>query len=148
MNKAPNISSDNPKKISLGSWEILNSGNDIAILAVGSMVDIGVKGIEYFVTKNNLNFTLINCRFIKPIDNIMLKDVVSKHENIFTLEEGVKIGGFGSSILEYISSNNLNSNVDILGIDDTFIEQGTRNELLDITGLSVESICKRIEQYI
>jgi len=138
----------NPKKISIGSWEIVNSGNDIAILAVGSMVDIGIKVIEYFSTKNNLNFTLINCRFIKPIDNIMLEDIVDKHKNIFTLEEGAKIGGFGSSILEYISCNKLNSNVHIFGIDDTFIEQGTRDELLEITGLSVKSICKRIERYI
>ena len=137
-----------PRKLSIGSWEIVNSGNDIAILAVGSMVDIGIKVIEYFSTKNNLNFTLINCRFVKPIDNIMLEDIVAKHKNILTLEEGVKIGGFGSSILEYISCNKLNSNVDVIGIDDTFIEQGTRDELLEITGLSVKSICKRIERYI
>ena len=124
-----------PEKLEIGKWELLNQGNEIAILAVGSMVDIAKKAVELLKNKN-INITLVNCRFIKPIDEKMLEEIFKSHRSIVTIEEGTILGGFGSSILEYSSTKNIKSNIKVLGLPDTFIQHGPRNELLDDVGLS------------
>mgnify|MGYP001302175448 FL=1 len=133
-----------PQKIDLGSWEILKEGERCAILAVGSMVDIALKNYDYISKKIGFSPTLINARFIKPIDKNILKKLFSKKEKIITLEEGSKIGGFGSFILNYANTSNYRGKVKILGIDDEFVDQGSRLELLDYCGLTSSDIIKEI----
>ena len=133
-----------PQKIDLGSWEILKEGERCAILAVGSMVDIALKNYDYISKKIGFSPTLINARFIKPIDKNILKKLFSKKEKIITLEEGSKIGGFGSFILNYANTSNYGGKVKILGIDDEFVDQGSRLELLDYCGLTSSDIIKEI----
>ena len=133
-----------PQKIDLGSWETLKEGERCAILAVGSMVDIALKNYDYISKKIGFSPTLINARFIKPIDKNILKKLFSKKEKIITLEEGSKIGGFGSFILNYANTSNYRGKVKILGIDDEFVDQGSRLELLDYCGLTSSDIIKEI----
>jgi 1-deoxy-D-xylulose-5-phosphate synthase len=75
----------------------------------------------------------------------MLNKIIKKYKFIFTIEEGSISGGFGSSVLEYLSKNKLNVNTTLFGIDDNFVEHGTRNELLDIVGLSKDKLYKKIK---
>ena len=132
-------------EINIGEWEYLNKGSNIAILAVGSMV----KKCQNILSEKSMeNITLINARFIKPIDVKMLNEIQKNHEYIFTFEEGAEIGGFGSSILNYYSKINSKLKVFIKGIEDNFIEHGTRSELLEITGLNEQGILSYINSSI
>ena len=132
------------KILDIGKWEILKEGEKAAILATGSMVDIAMK--EYSAICNQVGFkpTLVNARFIKPIDTDMLIKFFDKKEKIITIEEGSEIGGFGSFVLNYANKCNYNGKVRVIGIKDEFIEQGSRGELLDLCGLTSGNIIKEI----
>ena len=92
--------------------------------------------------------TIVNSRFIKPIDKKMINNLIEDHEYFFTFEEGSLIGGFGSSGLQYISQKNKSVKVFNKGIKDTFIEHGTRSELLKIAELDDESLINYIKYNI
>ncbi|MAV58699.1 MAG: 1-deoxy-D-xylulose-5-phosphate synthase [Candidatus Marinimicrobia bacterium] len=136
-----------PEILKIGSWELLNHGNDIAILAVGSMVHVAKSTLK-LLENDNINITLVNCRFIKPLDEKMLEEIFKNHKTIITIEEGTVLGGFGSSILEYASFNNIRSRINVLGIPDKFIQHGPRNELLDDIGLSKNKLYTTIKEIL
>ena len=133
-----------PEIIKIGSWEKIVNGNDLCILATGSMVEIAEKSVNELCQKYNIKITLINARFIKPLDEEMLMDIALKYNYIYTIEEGLVSGGFGSSILEFYSKKKVTSNIVVKGIDNEFTEHGTRAELLRDLNLDYESITKDI----
>ncbi len=94
--------------------------------------------------KENINIEVINARFVKPLDTELFDKMIEKHKLIFTLEDGQKTGGFGSAVLEYINSRNLCVNLQIIGIDDKFIEHGNVKELLYDNRLDAQSIATQI----
>ena len=134
--------------IDIGSWEYLREGDKVAILAVGSTVDIAEKSLDLIKEKFNFIPTLVNCRFIKPFDDKILNDVINKHKFIITMEEGIIKGGFGSSILNYCHNKGSLIRVKSLGIKDEFIEHATRNELLDSVNLNESSIINSIDDFL
>ena len=129
-----------PQLLEIGSWEILQKGEDVAILAVGSMVGM------VFDAKNkinqNLGFspTLVNARFIKPFDSDLLIELCASHKTLLTIEEGVLSGGFGSAVSTFLHENNFTNKLIRLGIPDNFVEHGTRKELLEDLGLTSDNI--------
>jgi len=137
----------NPEKIlDIGSWEYLNKGKKVAVLATGSMVEVASQSLDLINEKFNFKPTLVNCRFIKPFDFKILDQVINDHDMIITMEEGVIIGGFGSSISNYCRNHKIR--IELMGIDDNFVEHGTRQELLDLVGLNVNSLINLIDNYI
>ena len=132
------------KVLDIGSWETLNSGKKVAILATGSMVQIATKSIEVINSKFSFNPTVVNCRFIKPLDTKMLDEIIGSHEILITMEEGILTGGFGSSIVNY--TKNMNVTIETMGIKDEYVEHGTRKELLDLVGLNTDSLINLIEK--
>lgn len=132
------------KVLEIGSWEKLNNGKNIAILATGSMVDLAINTIDEIEKKFGFKPTVINCRFIKPFDKKMLDNIIDSHQSIITIEEGILTGGFGSSIVDY--AKNIDIKVYTMGIKDEYIEHGTRQELLDLVGLNNNSLINLIEQ--
>ena len=129
-----------PLLIDIGKWEYLSKGKNVALLGVGSMIKTCMKikaNIEDYL---NEKITIINARFVKPMDKNMLNEISKNHKTIFTFEEGSEIGGFGSSVLNYFSKIKDPPKIYIKGIQDSYIEQGTREELLEITGLDKNSI--------
>ena len=135
-----------PELLNIGQWDTLFKGTDIILLAVGSMVQNALEVHDLFKNNNNIDIGVINCRFIKPIDFKMLDEIKNKYNFIYTIEEGNISGGFGSSILEYLSENNYNKYVKLFGIKDEFINHGSRKELLDLVNLSPENIYKAIKR--
>jgi len=129
-----------PELLELGSWKLLNDGESICILTFGSMINDCLKVVKQQSENHNRNITLVNCRFIKPLDSTLLDKLISKHDLFVVVEEGVLSGGFGSSILEYFSLNSINKKVKIMGINDEFCSQGSRKELLEMVGLNYQSI--------
>ena len=108
------------------------------------MVNNAIKVAKILKDKKDINLGVINCRFIKPLDCSMLSDIKEKYKYIFTIEEGCIQGGFGSSVLEYFSKFEYDNIINLIGVDDEFIEHGSRKELLELTGLSVSRIYDKI----
>ena len=133
------------KKIEIGSWELLEEGRDIAILATGKYVYRALKVKDILKTKG-LNPTIINARFIKPMDTKMLDYILKTHEYIFTMEDGVINGGFGSSVIEYIADNKYKNNIKRFGIPDRFIEHGKIDILEEKLRLTSEKLALEIEK--
>lgn len=129
--------------IPLGKWEIIFKGDDVAILAVGKMVGNAILARELLLSKG-VSPTIINARFIKPLDTEMLKQVLSTHSLLLTIEDGQVLGGFGSAIAEFITQNQYNTRLKILGIPDIFVEHGKQDELLANLGLDPFGITKAI----
>ena len=90
----------------------------------------------------------INCRFIKPIDDILLMELLNNHKYFVSIEEGIISGGFGSSIIEYFNKNNINKQIHIMGINDEFTTHGDRESLLKLCNLDVNSIIEKIKSLI
>ena len=84
--------------------------------------------------------TIINARFIKPLDSELIFEICQNHKNIITIEEGVLSGGFGSAVSTFLHDNGLGNRLHRLGIPDRFVDHGTRDELLVELGLCPENI--------
>ncbi len=133
-----------PRVLDIGTWEILREGKGIAILGVGSMVSQGLAAADILKEHNHEAF-VVNCRFIKPMDGRILKEIRENCDLIVTIEENSLKGGFGEGVDEMLESLRLSSSgVYHLGIPDTFIEHGSRKKLLKSIGLTPEEISNYI----
>ncbi len=134
-------------EIPLGKWEILYQGKEIAVLAVGKMVSQAVMARNILLS---LGFepSIINARFIKPLDESLLEQLVHTHTHFITIEDGQTLGGFGSAISEFFHQKNISVNLKVLGIPDKFIEHGKQEELLSEIGLDPYGIAKSIQMFL
>jgi len=135
------------KEIRIGTWEILEEGRDVAILATGKYVQRALQ-IRKKLKSKGYNLTVVNARFIKPMDTRVLEDILKTHEYIVTMEDGVLNGGFGSSVVEYVVDNNHKNVIKRFGIPDRFIEHGKINQLEESLGLSGEKISEDLERLL
>jgi 1-deoxy-D-xylulose-5-phosphate synthase len=132
------------EKIPIGSWLEVARGGRAAILAVGTMLSAGREAVALLAGRG-IEAGLVNCRFVKPLDGEMLKDLASRYELLVTLEEGTIRGGFGTGVYECLNE----MGVDLprlihLGLPDRFIEHGSRKALFESIGLSPAQIADRI----
>ena len=133
------------KQLEIGKGEIISQeSKSIVLLAVGSMVKHSIKAAE-ILRQSNIYTTVVNMRFIKPLDTALLTELVKEACLVVTLEENALAGGFGSAVLEYLSDAGL-GNVKTMrfGIGDSFVEQGSCPELLDLCGLMPQQIADGI----
>ena len=141
--KIPNSKFQIPNsKIELGKAEALKGGKDFAIIALGSMVIPSFEAIE-LLKKDGLSGTLINARFVKPQDSNLFKDISAKVKFIFSVEEGILDGGFGSAVQEVIEQPIIR-----MGLPSEFITHGKRDILLEKYGLTGEGIARRIKELV
>lgn len=131
------------KKIEIGSWEVLEEGRDIAILAVGKYVSRALEVKKQLKIKG-YNPTIVNARFIKPMDENLLHRVFRDYEYVITMEDGVLNGGFGSGVSEFMVDNGYLSKIIRFGIPDRFIEHGKVELLEKELGLDSFSITEKI----
>jgi len=135
------------KQIEIGKAEKIYEGKDIAILAVGNMVDYAMK-VHKKLADENISAELINMRFIKPLDINLLNDIANRFDKIVTLEENTIIGGFGSAVSEFIVDNNFKNKILRIGLPDDFVDHGTQAELHKILGIDPEGIFNKIKSFI
>lgn len=133
------------KILKIGEWEAVRQGKNIAVISVGVMTNVAEKALQ-ILAADNITPSLYHARFIKPIDEEMLKDIADRHSVIVTIEENCLRGGFGNFILSYITEKNWNLKVKSLGIPDRFIEHGSRQLLLKEVGLNAEGIAAAIKK--
>jgi len=125
----------------LGKAEIRHHGSRIAILAWGSMVTPAL------VAGKQLSATVVNMRFVKPLDEELLLELAKSHDLFITVEENVLSGGAGSAVNNFLQAQRILMPVLNIGLPDRFIEQGTREELLAICGLDSQGITAQIEAF-
>lgn len=134
-------------KLQKGVWEIVSSGEEVAIIAVGKMVQQAVL-VKKELLKLGINPMVVNACFIKPIDKSILKELASKKYKIITIEDNLICGGIGSLILNYINTLNTNTNILNLGFKDEFIPHGTVKLLYKLHSLDIEGITESILKFI
>lgn len=144
--KALGVPIRNFNEIPLGKWEILYPGKEVAVLAVGKMVSQSVMARNILLS---LGFepTIVNARFIKPLDESLLEQLVHTHTHFITIEDGQILGGFGSAVSEFFHQKNIPVNLKVLGIRDKFIKHGKQEELLSEIGLDPYGIAKSIQMF-
>lgn len=131
--------------LELGKSEILKHGKDIAIFALGSMVETALETAER-LKKDHITVEIINARFVKPLDKDLLEDVLSRIKKIVTVEEGVLNGGFGSAIAEFIDREKIKDiTLEMVGLPDEFVEHGDRQTLLNKYNLNAEGLTNLIK---
>lgn len=126
-----------------GRWEAISGGNDLAIIAVGSMVSPARKVVER-LQANGVAASLINGRFVKPLDTEMLLEIAERFDRIITIEENSINGGFGSAILDYLNELDYRGRLLRLAIPDRFVQHGSRKLLLAEVGLDDNGIYRSI----
>lgn len=134
-------------ELEIGRAEIVRDGGSIAILAVGTMVSAACKTAELLL-KRGINCTVVNMRFIKPLDKECILQMADKMEAIVTMEENVLNGGFGSAVVELLADEGRSIQVLRFGIPDEFIEQGTQSELREQCGLTPEQMSEKINDML
>ncbi|BAF59377.1 MAG: 1-deoxy-D-xylulose-5-phosphate synthase [Pelotomaculum sp.] len=135
---------DSFKIIPLGRAEVLRDGTEVTLLAVGSMVCLAVKAAE-ILAGHGIDAAVINARFVKPLDKECILRYARRTREVFTLEENVLQGGFGSAVQELLSScGERGVSVHCFGIPDSFVEHGNRALLLARYGLTVEQVVRAV----
>lgn len=136
----------NIKDIRIGSWEkVINIKKPKAfVLTYGDDINL----IKNEIINNNLCVSLINCRFIKPIDKKMLKIIFEYNVPIFVYTSDIIRGGLGDSILEYSNSHNFKNNIYVYGIDDEFVTHGKTNKLKESLKIDINTFIKNIKKII
>jgi 1-deoxy-D-xylulose-5-phosphate synthase len=128
----------------IGKAEVLQSGEDLCLLAVGSMVEASRQAAAKLAVAG-VAAEVVDMRFVKPLDAMLLADVWRRHRLVMTVEENALAGGFGAAVLEWAAAHAETGEprVICLGIPDAFQDQATRAELLADLGLDGDGICAR-----
>jgi len=127
----------------IGSWEVIRHGTDAVILAVGPQVYDALDSADQF-SHSGTSCEVVNCRFIKPMDFAYLESIIGRFDQVITVEEGVRSGGFGESVAAWLSINGYKGIIKIISLPNEFVEHGPRQILLDKYGISTEGISMAI----
>ena len=129
--------------VPFGSWEVLRHGKDVGILAVGTMVPPALEAAERLALEG-VDAAVVNCRFLKPYDLLVLEQVVHECKLIVTVEEGTVVNGFGAMLARELQAGHPEVRVHCVGVPDRLIEQAPRAQQLEAFGLSGAGLAARI----
>ncbi len=133
------------EEVPVGKGRVLKEGRDIAVITLGPIGTTAAEAIRQAeAQKPGLSIAHYDLRFLKPLDEMMLTSIAQRFQHIFTIEDGSRMGGMGSAVLEWMDDHGYSPEVIRLGLPDHFIEHGTVEELCQIVGLDTHSICERI----
>lgn len=138
------------KSIPIGKAEIISENDgEVAFLAVGPMVYKAKQAAE-ILAESGIMATVINMRFVKPLDKAVIETMAASKKLLVTVEENVLAGGFGSAAAEVLADGDLLKHTSLIrmGIADTFVEQGTHDELLEICNLQPEQLAYKVKERI
>jgi len=127
------------EKMDVGTGRMLKTGEDLAILSIGTIGTEATKAVGY-LEKKGINVAHYDMRFVKPLDEVMLHEVFSKFNSVVTVEDGCIQGGFGSAVVEWMVDQGYSASVRRLGVPDKWIEHGTQAELYEECGYDAAAI--------
>lgn len=132
------------QSVELGKGNLIQtSTSNIAILSIGTMLEVAQKAIQI----SGKSVTVADFRFVKPLDEVLLKVIAEAHSTLITLEDGCLNGGFGSAVIEWLSDHGYAKKVIRIGIPDQFIQHGSISELRKICGMDAEHVASLIQQH-
>ncbi len=131
------------QKIEIGTGRCLKEGANIAILSIGHIGNTVSKIIDQTNKSNSIGH--YDMRFVKPLDKKLLDTVFKKYDHIITLEDGCRMGGFGSAVLEFANAEGYAKPVKIFGVPDNFVEHGTIQETHAIAGIDFDAVSSYIQ---
>lgn len=135
------------EEVKVGTGRKLRDGDDIAVLSVGPVGNNVVKAVEMIENDGDgISVAHYDMRFVKPLDENLLKEVAAKFKHVITVEDGVREGGFGSAVIEWMEDNGQHLDIVRLGLPDHFVEHGTVAQLQSIVGIDAEGIRRTIEE--
>ncbi|HEY7876914.1 MAG TPA: 1-deoxy-D-xylulose-5-phosphate synthase [Gemmatimonadaceae bacterium] len=126
-----------------GTWDVLRQGGDYAILAVGTTVLPALEAADQLAA-DGIEATVVNCRFLKPYDEVTLTAIVAHHKRVLVVEEGTIVNGFGACMSAVIAQLDPAVRVGVHGVPDRFIEQAPRARQLEVVGLDAAGIARRV----
>lgn len=129
--------------IEYGKWETIYDENEIALLAVGSMVKTAVE-VRDRLRQMGYGCTLVNARFVKPLDQEAIRTLQAEHQLLVTMEENVKAGGFGEAVLEYLNEIKSQTRAMVIALPDDYVEHGNVDLLKQECGIDADSVVKKI----
>lgn len=133
------------EEIKVGTGRRLKDGKQVAVLTVGPIGNTAAEAIKKAeAAVSGLNVGHYDMRFIKPLDESLLEEIGKQYNNIVTVEDGVRSGGFGSAVLEWMSDHGFSPKITRIGLPDTFVEHGTVEQLRHITGMDADAIAAAI----
>lgn len=133
-------------EIPTGKGRKLKDGNDVAVLSLGPIGNEAAKAIAEAEAETGISVAHYDMRFAKPLDSGILEEVGQKFRHVITIEDGVRMGGFGSAVLEWMNDHGYDVTVRRMGLPDEFVEHGTVAELRKITGLDAQAIKEELEK--
>lgn len=135
-------------KLKLAQAQVLREGNDITIISCGPLAEIALEAADKLAGEN-ISVQVVDLRFIKPLDNKLVDYIKKTDKRFVTLEEGVRLGGAGSAVLELLEENRItNYKSKLIGLPDEFIEHGSREELFNKCGLTIETVMESIKEIL
>lgn len=141
------------EEVKVGTGRKLRDGDDIAVLSVGPVGNNVVKAVEMIEHDaksasggSGISVAHYDMRFVKPLDENLLKEVAAKFKHVITVEDGVREGGFGSAVIEWMEDNGQHLDIVRLGLPDHFVEHGTVAQLQSIVGIDAEGIRRAIKE--
>ncbi|MCF7801058.1 MAG: 1-deoxy-D-xylulose-5-phosphate synthase [Candidatus Marinimicrobia bacterium] len=129
--------------LSIGTWEVLEKGKNVALVAVGAMVAEARQAMQ-IMGEQGIQPGLVNARFVKPFDEKMLAELVTGYKHVFVISEGSPDGGLGQRIQAWAQNQKTKAKIHSLALPDRFVTHGGRGQLLAEVGLSAEEIAKRV----
>lgn len=133
--------------IPIGTWEKVRSGDNMTVIAVGPMVRVAEEAAE-LMKREGVSLTVVNARFLKPLDSSMLLELAQTGDKIVVLEEACQAGSLGSAILEFYAEHGISGlSISLLGIPDRFIEHGSIKDQLQEVGLTAESVVLELQKF-
>ncbi len=135
------------QRIPYGTWEVERKGKDVAILAVGTMVLPSLAAAQA-LQQDGVDVTVVNCRFIKPYDAVVLAAILAQHSRILVVEEGAVANGFGAFMASIIANHDGNVRVHTLGVPDRIIYAAPRSKQLKDAGLTPEGIAGKVRSLL
>lgn len=137
-----------PTALPVGKGELMKDGSEVAIVAIGVSVWQAMQAAER-LSKEGISTAVVNARFVKPLDQELIVDVAKRVRYVVTVEEGCKMGGFGSAVLEALSDARITDvTTKVLGLPDWYIEQGPQDLLRERYGLTAEGIYQSVKELV
>jgi len=122
------------ERIQIGKADVVRRGANIAILAFGTMLDYALDAAD------SINATVVDMRFVKPLDEALLIELSKTHTHFISIEDNAIKGGAGSGVSEFFHQQGINTSLKILGLPDVFTEQGSQSQLHALYGLDAKAI--------
>ena len=146
--KKPTSSKPGTDNLKLGQAKVLKEGKDITIISCGPLANIALEAAAK-LDKEKISVQVIDLRFIKPLDNKIIDYIKKTNKCFITIEEGVRLGGAGSAVLELLEANKITDYKSrLIGLPDEFIEHGTREELFNKYGLTIENVINKAKEIL